>query len=744
LVGWESLSDAIATDANQFGGAYLNRITQLLIGADIAVGDSTLAPIIGTKWTFKSGKLWLQDVAGTHTLNIIPDTQTVDTVIKTPLQTFTPDYISLRKQSESLENKTLDGSKNTFLLVPDSALSANVDLLNTAGTTTALDTFLTNCLGLRNPANTFTTTLNSGATAGAITITLPTIANTLVGRTTTDTLTGKTMDYTLNTFLNFPGGSLPTGVNTGDLAKYSGSAWVLLPRGSASYLLSMNGSGNDVVWAAPPSGTFSNSSVDTYTNKTLDGALNTFPNSAERANITFYLAGTTYKYKHWGNGLTVSNSDFSTLINGVMSSFASVGGYFTFLGHLFTLTAPISVPTQFDARSFTFQGVYSNIRNLGTTFLFDPTTFPTGRGAFEALAANGTQYTPSINASDMFFWNTNPNRTDAATYKINTEAFIIESDRIGDTSTVGNIFQRINTQNMYRGIHMKGGVYGVAIRDCSFNDVSSATFLFDSDIYAERGGHLLAGNSPRNIYISNVFNAHAGLLTASLYLSEGGYTVINNYIVDGTKYTKAPIYLDNSNTIVATGFKVLDLNSASPSGVLGTCVFDNGSYQNQFMACGFPQMNNSPNNYSVAFLNGSHDNTVQVMHFGAIPRINDAAGTAYNYIEMIGDTNPASDLKLLSAQNFANIRVRDFRKGARARGLSATQSGDGSTKVFNIAHGCFAGVTPAYVMVQPALAAAEGNFILSADGTNIIITYPIAPQSGTNNLQWYYNAEVYA
>jgi hypothetical protein len=115
LVGWESLSDAIATDADQFGGQYLNRITQLLIGADIAASDSTLAPIIGTKWTFKTGTLFLHDTPGTHTINIVPDTQSVNTVLKTPAQSFTPDYISLRTQSEELQNKVIDGTKNTLL-----------------------------------------------------------------------------------------------------------------------------------------------------------------------------------------------------------------------------------------------------------------------------------------------------------------------------------------------------------------------------------------------------------------------------------------------------------------------------------------------------------------------------------------------------------------------------------------------------------------------------------------------------
>jgi len=192
LVGWETLSDAIATDTDQFGGAYLNRITQLLIGADIAAFDVTLAPIIGTKWTFKSGKLWLQDVAGTHTINIIPDTQTVDTVIKTPAQSFTPDYVVLRTQAEELQNKTIDGTKNTITNI----------------TTIPAD-------------NTITDAKIAAQTSTKITISnkahLPADA---VYTLDTQTVRNKTMDYNLNTFINFPfgsgggGGADPTLANT--------------------------------------------------------------------------------------------------------------------------------------------------------------------------------------------------------------------------------------------------------------------------------------------------------------------------------------------------------------------------------------------------------------------------------------------------------------------------------------------------------------------------------------------------
>jgi hypothetical protein len=67
-----------------------------------------------------------------------------------------------------------------------------------------------------------------------------------------------------------------------------------------------------------------------------------------------------------------------------------------------------------------------------------------------------------------------------------------------------------------------------------------------------------------------------------------------------------------------------------------------------------------------------------------------------------------------------------------------TQSGDGTTKVFNIAHGM--GATPTTVIVDPALAEARGSYTRSVDGTNITVTYAIAPPNGSSNLSWFWMA----
>jgi hypothetical protein len=72
---------------------------------------------------------------------------------------------------------------------------------------------------------------------------------------------------------------------------------------------------------------------------------------------------------------------------------------------------------------------------------------------------------------------------------------------------------------------------------------------------------------------------------------------------------------------------------------------------------------------------------------------------------------------------------------------SETQSGDGSTTTFNIPHGLAEPPTQANVIAGSADAA--GEFWVSAFGQSTIeITYASAPAGGTDNLSWYWEAEV--
>lgn len=70
-----------------------------------------------------------------------------------------------------------------------------------------------------------------------------------------------------------------------------------------------------------------------------------------------------------------------------------------------------------------------------------------------------------------------------------------------------------------------------------------------------------------------------------------------------------------------------------------------------------------------------------------------------------------------------------------------TQSGDGTAKTFTISHGLPG--TPNYAEVNPSSEDASTDFYVSnVTSSNIEITYDAAPPSGTDNLSWYWRAEV--
>lgn len=74
-----------------------------------------------------------------------------------------------------------------------------------------------------------------------------------------------------------------------------------------------------------------------------------------------------------------------------------------------------------------------------------------------------------------------------------------------------------------------------------------------------------------------------------------------------------------------------------------------------------------------------------------------------------------------------------------ARGTS-TQSGTGAQTVFNIAHGLAA--APTGYIVTAGSSTAASAFYVTADATNIVVTFSTAPASGTNNVILLWQAEV--
>lgn len=246
-------------------------------------GISTSSPNTWTAvQTFDDGDLALRNPANTFSTTLSAGAQTVNNTFTFPV-TSGNDTITTNTATETLTNKTISGASNTITNISDSALSTNVDLLNASQTNTGNKTFNDTTLLLRNPANTFSTTISAGAqtasntftfpvtgsdtiatiastqtltnktlttpTIASIlntgTLTLPTSTDTLVGRATTDTLTNKTINATNNTITD-------TSIATGDLLKGNGTKFVRFAMGSANQMLVVNSGGTDLTWVAPP------------------------------------------------------------------------------------------------------------------------------------------------------------------------------------------------------------------------------------------------------------------------------------------------------------------------------------------------------------------------------------------------------------------------------------------------------------------------------------------------------------
>lgn len=96
------------------------------------------------------------------------------------------------------------------------------------------------------------------------------------------------------------------------------------------------------------------------------------------------------------------------------------------------------------------------------------------------------------------------------------------------------------------------------------------------------------------------------------------------------------------------------------------------------------------------------------------------------------DVDKRPDLGMNAFQN-GSANVRTSNQG------SATFSGDGTNKVFNIPHGLDRAPLVMFAVAGSLQAASpSGGFMVGSDATNIIVTYNNAPAAGTNNvvLRW--------
>jgi hypothetical protein len=213
--------------------------------------------------TFPSSQLHVNNPAGTFAYIIAGSAITANRTLTIPLL-LGNDQVTTDAFATTLTNKTLTASANTITGLVD----ANMNPHTTSKITTLTKALLNTSIAYVDQSNTFSANdqiipsgnfklsnsgfssiLSVGTLAGNVTLTLPSIADTVVARTTTDTLTNKTLVAASNTITD-------TSAVTGDILRHNGTKFVRLARGTANQVLTVNSGATDIAWAAATGGGF--------------------------------------------------------------------------------------------------------------------------------------------------------------------------------------------------------------------------------------------------------------------------------------------------------------------------------------------------------------------------------------------------------------------------------------------------------------------------------------------------------
>lgn len=482
-----------------------------------------------------------------------------------------------------------------------------------------------------------------------------------------------------------------------------------------------------------------------------------------------YISSGTLKAKNNRTGLVqfTHASDVGALTNTVIAALTS-GGKIRYSNDLFTTNTPISIP-KYDKSSvkpFWFEGYTpGHIRDTATQFKIG-SSFPTNRYIFESIAADASNESASFKINGFFFNNAAFAADGNGTTNINGTGTIInsgvvkyESDK--NQSVGGSPFNISDVvwHYMWRGIHLLGYIYWPIIHNCAAADFNDH-FLGDADIILERGtdgaqhGSFvdLKGLDLRNFRSTHTCGASSGRgQMENAIVFYGGYHNVNHIYINGSKYDNA-VYAWNQcfsslfedldvidlTTVQGTNFQAIYLlDTKDPAGQAATSAYS--TFNNQIRKLGGNHSSNA-----IKFLNSPFRNRLYEVYAywgGGNVVINDAAAGAENIIEVIEGQQPSATVNTKVTTSNSIVKIVDKRQGASTRGIS-TQSGNGSTTAFNIAHGCFG--TPVDYDARPISGDAFGPYTLSIGSTNITITYTFPPPGGTNNLKWKWIAEVYA
>ena len=361
--------------------------------------------------------------------------------------------------TQTLTNKSMSGSANTFTNLPNNALTNSSITLGS--TTVSLGATATSVTNLQLITPTISSIVNTG------TLTLPTSTDTLVGRATTDTLTNKSISGSTNTFTNIPNSGLTNSSITLGTTNIALGGTSLAPVGLTSVTVTQDPTVNlqlatkQYVDSVAASGIHYHEAVYVESPDTVGNLNATYASGGTSANITQINDGTYVVFSTGvptiGSQFTVSSSS-SGLTAGTpywvvaLGAFSSVQVSLTYGGSpITTLTdGTPTIPATINA------GVGATLTNAGTqvALTIDGVLMTVGKRVLIYNQTNATQngvYTVTVVGTASTNW-VLTRATDANTYSPYSpyalgqgDAFFVQAGATGAgetyvVSTTGSIF----------------------------------------------------------------------------------------------------------------------------------------------------------------------------------------------------------------------------------------------------------------------------------------------------------------
>ena len=473
-----------------------------------------------------------------------------------------------------------------------------------------------------------------------------------------------------------------------------------------------------------------------------------------------WVSGSTIRAVNNRTGIIEqSGTDFSTVVNAVLTAKTTTGTEINFAGHqTFTVNSPISIPVT-NSNKFSFKGVWGN-REVTTTLTIGP-SFPfSGRYVFEHISAIG-----AINSGRSFveFQGLYINNRNFLTTTSGIAAGGIRYEVDGGAAPNSMIIMRdVEMQYMHIGLHLIGDANRGIFDNCMFQD-QNASFSGLNDIRMEPGYFSTLFDSAgigvtHHFDFPNVnqFNGlritHVGTMHSAIYIN-AKYNKFHGVEIDGAGYQKGAVaFIHTAYSNAIYDIRAQDLNTVV-SGRRAAIVFDaSGSFDDASGGTAYTVQNNQVFNArvgkypdTVTFEGSGNRNYVEIEAFGGTsPSINDINAGPRNVVCIReGQIVPTSGNDPITTSG-GRVTIIDERQGSQNNGVFLG-SGNDSTTVYTITHGLFSNPTVSgMVVITPGSKQARASgigFDVSGNASSLIVSYQFAPNSGSVKLHW--QASVY-